>query len=356
MPKEHIVDDMHFEESGSPSIDTEKHKDDFEDFGSPSIATENHRDEGGAEAVRIPKDLYCIDEIRQTLPPWRLSSEGTRITLATPPSIPCSSDTDHLIAALSAALPEVDFGRIPFNDGCDERRWNQSMIMDVDVPDSKETRREHTVSRVWRFDPTKHPVPPWRISMMTTPAVEPLKTYMQCKEPIREHTVSNVWRFDTTKHLTCPWRISMEDTPAVEPLKTYLQLAAKLERDCDEGSFNLMSLDVRKPRFPTRNAIKSSNESCIENARTLPAPASDTHPWSGMRKRKYREKHIAAYGAALLGGHPPPESASASMGAVAWTLSDDLSRHCSIAGSDISDLQGHIKSKRLKITDVKEVV
>ena len=356
MPKAHIVDDMHFEDSGSPSIGTEKHKDDFEDFGSPSIATEKHKDEGGAEAVQIPEDLYCIDGIRQTLPPWRVSSEGARVTPATPTSIPCSFDTDHLISALSAALPEVDFGRIPGNDGCDEQRWEQSMIMDVGVPDSRGPRREHTVSKVWRFDPTKHPVRPWRISMKATPAVEPLKTNMQSKEPRREHTVTKVWRFDPTKHPVPPWRIYMEATPALDPLKTYMQLAAQLELDHDDGSYGLMSLDVRTPRYSARSAIRSSNKSRIENALTLPAPASDTHPWSGMRKRKYREKHIAAYGAALLGGHTSPESATASMGAVAWSSSDDLSRHSFIDGSDTSDLRGHKKTKRLKITDVKEVV
>ena len=254
IPKAHIVDDMHFEDSSSPSIGTEKHKDDFDDFDSPSIATEKHKNEGGAEAVQIPRDLYCIDGIRQTLPPWRVSSEGARVTPATPTSIPCSLDTDHLVSALSAALPEVDFGRMPGNDGCDEQRWEQSMIMDVGVPDSRGQRREHTVSKVWHFDPTKHPVP--------------------------------------------PWRISMEATPAVEPLKTYMQLAAELERDHDDGSYGLMSLDVRTPRYSIRSAIRSSDKSRIENALILPAPASDTHPWTGMRKRKYREKHIAAYGAA----------------------------------------------------------
>ena len=76
-----------------------------------------------------------------------------------------------------------------------------------------------------------------------------------------------------------------------------------------------------------------------------------------MRKRKYREKHIiAAYGAALLGGHTSPESATASMGAVAWSSSDDLSRHRFIDGSDTSDLRGHKKTKRLMITDTEEVV
>ena len=312
IPKAHIVDDMHFEDSSSPSIGTEKHKDDFDDFGSPSIATEKHKNEGGAEAVQIPEDLYCIDGIRQTLPPWRVSSEGARVTPATPTSIPCSLDTDHLVSALSAALPEVDFGRIPGNDGCDEQRWEQSMIMDVGVPDSRGQRREHTVSKVWHFDPTEHPVPPWRISMKATPAVEPLKTYMQ--------------------------------------------LAAELERDHDDGSYGLMSLDVRTPRYSIRSAIRSSDKSRIENALILPAPASDTHPWTRMRKRKYREKHIAAYGAALLGGHTSPESATASMGAVAWSSSDDLSRHSFIDGSDTSDLRGHKKTKRLKITDTKEVV
>ena len=356
IPKAHIVDDMHFEDSSSPSIGTEKHKDDFDDFGSPSIATEKHKNEGGAEAVQIPEDLYCIDGIRQTLPPWRVSSEGARVTPATPTSIPCSLDTDHLVSALSAALPEVDFGRIPGNDGCDEQRWEQSMIMDVGEPDSRGQRREHTVSKVWHFDPTKHPVPPWRISMEAMPAVEPLKTYIQSKEPRREHTVTKVWRFDPTKHPVPPWRISMEATLAVEPLKTYMQLAAELERDHDDGSYGLMSLDVRTPRYSTRSAIRSSNKSRIENALILPAPASDTHPWTGMRKRKYREKHIAAYGAALLGNHTSPESATASMGAVAWSSSDDLSRHSFIDGSDTSDLRGHKKTKRLKITDVKEVV
>ena len=300
IPKAHIVDDMHFEDSSSPSIGTEKHKDNFDDFGSPSIATEKHKNE------------YCIDGIRQTLPPWRVSSEGARVTPATPTSIPCSLDTDHLVSALSAALPEVDFGRIPGNDGCDEQRWEQSMIMDVGVPDSRGQRREHTVSKVWHFDPTKHPVP--------------------------------------------PWRISMEATPAVEPLKTYMQLAAELERDHDDGSYGLTSLDVRTPRYSIRSTIRSSDKSRIENALILPAPASDTHPWTGMRKRKYREKHIAAYGAALLGGHTSPESATASMGAVAWSSSDDLSRHSFIDGSDTSDLRGHKKTKRLKITDTKEVV
>ena len=322
IPKAHIVDDMHFEDSSSPSISTEKHK-----------------NEGDAEAVQIPEDLYCIDGIRQTLPPWRVSSEGARVTPATPTSIPCSLDTDHLVSALSAALPEVDFGRIPGNDGCDEQRWEQSMIMDVGVPDSRGQRREHTVSKVWHFDPTKHPVPPWRISMEAMPAVEPLKTYMQSKEPRREHTVTKVWRFDPTKHPVPPWRIS-----------------AQLERDHDDDSYGLMSLDVRTPRYSTRSAIRSSNKSRIENALILPAPASDTHPWTGMRKRKYREKHIAAYGAALLGNHTSPESATASMGAVAWSSSDDLSRHSFIDGSDTSDLRGHKKNKRLKITDVKEVV
>ena len=316
IPKAHIVDDMHFEDSSedssSPSIGTEKHKDDFDDFDSPSIATEKHKNEGGAEAVQIPEDLYCIDGIRQTLPPWRVSSEGARVTPATPTSIPCSLDTDHLVSALSAALPEVDFGRIPGNDGCDEQRWEQSMIMDVGVPDSRGQRREHTVSKVWHFDPTKHPVPPWRISTKATPAVEPLKTYMQ--------------------------------------------LAAQLERDHDNGSYGLMSRDVRTPRYSAQSAIGSSNKSRIENAFILPAPASDTHPWTGMRKRKYREKHIAAYGAALLGNHTSPESATASMGAVAWSSSDDLSRHSFIDGSDTSDLRGHKKTKRLKITDTKEVV
>ena len=221
-------------------------------------------------------------------------------------------DTDHLVSALSAALSEVDLGRISDNDGCDEQRWEQSMIMDVGVPDSRGQRREHTVSKVWHFDPTKHPVP--------------------------------------------PWRISMEATPAVESLKTYMHLAAKLERDHDDGSYGLMSLDVRTPRYSIRSAIRSSDKSRIENALILPAPASDTHPWTGMRKRKYREKHIAAYGAALLGGHTSPESATASMGAVAWSSSDDLSRHSFIDGSDTSDLRGHKKTKRLKITDTKEVV
>ena len=117
-----------------------------------------------------------------------------------------------------------------------------------------------------------------------------------------------------------------------------------------------MSLDVRTPRYSARSAIRSSNKSRIENALALPAPASDTHPWSGMRKRKYREKHIAAYGAALLGSHTSPESATASMGAVAWSSYDDLSRHNFIDGSDTSDLRGHKKTQRLKITDVKEVV
>ena len=312
MPKAHKVDDMHFEDSGSPSINTEKHKDDFEDFGSPSIATEKHKDEGGAEAMQIPKDLCRIDGIRQTLPPWRVSSEGACVTPAMPTSIPCSFDTDHLISALSAALPEVDFGRIPGIDGRDEQQWEQSMIMDVGVPDSRVPRTEHTVSKVWRFYPTNHPVPPWRISMKATPAVEPIKTYMQ--------------------------------------------LAAQLERDHDDGSYGLMSLDVRTPRYSIRSAIRSSDKSRIENALILPAPASDTHPWTGMRKRKYREKHIAAYGAALLGGHTSPESATASMGAVAWSSSDDLSCHSFITGSDTSDLRGHKKTKRLKITDVKEVV
>ena len=356
MPNAHKVDDMHFEDSGSPSINTEKHKDDFQDFGSPSIDTEKHKNEGGAEAMQIPKDLCRIDGIRQTLPPWRVSLEGAHVTPAMPTSIPCSFDTDHLISALSAALPEVDFGRIPGNDGCDEQRWEQSMIMDVGVPDSRGQRREHTVSKVWHFDPTKHPVPPWRISMKATPAVEPLKTYMQSKEPRREHTVTKVWRFDPTKHPVLPWRIYMEATPAVEPLKTYMQLAAQLEGDHDDGSYGLMSLDVRTPRYSIRSAIRSSDKSRIENALILPAPASDTHPWTGMRKRKYREKHIAAYGAALLGGHTSPESATASMGAVAWSSSDDLSRHSFIDGSDTSDLRGHKKTKRLKITDVKEVV
>ena len=312
IPRAHIVDDMHFEDSSSPSISTEKHKDDFDDFDSQSIATEKHKNEGGAEAVQIPEDLYCIDGIRQTLPPWRVSSEGARVTPATPTSIPCSLDTDHLVSALSAALPEVDFGRIPGNDGCDEQRWEQSMIMDVGVPDSRGQRREHTVSKVWHFDPTKHPVP--------------------------------------------PWRISMEATPAAVPLKTYMQLAAELERDHDDGSYGLMSLDVRTPRYSIRSAIRSSDKSRIENALILPAPASDTHPWTGMRKRKYREKHIAAYGAALLGEHTSPETATASMGADAWSSSDDLSRHSFIDGSDTSDLRGHKKTKRLKITDTKEVV
>ena len=312
IPKARIVDDMHFEDSSSPSISTEKHKDDFDDFDSQSIATEKHKNEGGAEAVQIPEDLYCIDGIRQTLPPWRVSSEGARVTPATPTSIPCSLDTDHLVSALSAALPEVDFGRIPGNDGCDEQLWEQSTIMDVGVPDSRGQRREHTVSKVWHFDPTKHPVP--------------------------------------------PWRISMEATPAVVPLKTYMHLAAELERDHDDGSYGLMSLDVRTPRYSIRSAIRSSDKSRIENALILPAPASDTHPWTGMRKRKYREKHIAAYGAALLGDHTSPECAIASMGAVAWSSSDDLSCHSFINGSDTSDLQGHKKTKRLKITDVKEVV
>ena len=186
------------------------------------------------------------------------------------------------------------------------------MIMDVGVPDSRGQRREHTVSKVWHFDPTKHPVPPWRISMKATPAVEPLKTYMQ--------------------------------------------LATQLERDHDDGSYGLRSLDMRTPRYSARSAIRSSNKSRIENALTLPAPSSDTHPWSGMRKRKYREKHIAAYGAALLGDHTSPECAIASIGAVAWSSSDDLACHSFINGSDTSDLQGHKKTKRLKITDVKEVV
>ena len=110
------------------------------------------------------------------------------------------------------------------------------MIMDVGVPDSRESKRENTVSKVWRFDSTKHPVPPWRISMKVTPAVEPSKTYMQSKEPIREDTVSTVWRFDHTKHPVPPWRISMEATPDVESLKTYMQLATHLERDHDDGS------------------------------------------------------------------------------------------------------------------------
>ena len=98
---------------------------------------------------------------------------------------------------------------------------------------------------------------------------------------------------------------------------------------------------MRTPRYSARSAIRSSNKSRIENALTLPAPSSDTHPWSGMRKRKYREKHIAAYGAALLGDHTSPECAIASMGAVAWLSSDDLSCHSFINGSDTSDLQGH---------------
>ena len=311
MPKAHIVDDMHFEDSGSPSIGTEKHKDDFEDFGSPSIATEKHKDEGGVEAVQIPENLCRIDGIRQTLPPWPVSSEGARVTPATPTSIPCSLDIHHLVSALSAALPEVDFDRIPGNDGCDEQRWEQSMIMDVGVPDSRGQRREHTVSKVWHFDPTKHPVP--------------------------------------------PWRISMETTPAEEPLKTYTQWAAQLERDHDDGSYGLMSLDLCTPRYSARSAIRLSNKSHIENALTLPAPASDTHPWSGMRKRKHREKHIAAYGAALLGGHTSPESATASMGAIASSSSDDLLRHSFIDGSDTSNLRGHKKTKRLKITDIKYV-
>ena len=200
MPKAHKVDDMHFEDSGSPSINTEKHKDDFEDFGSPSIATEKHKNEGGAEAMQIPKDLCRIDGIRQSLPPWRVSSEGARVTPAMPTSIPCSFDTDHLISALSAALPEVDFGRIPGIDGCDEQQWEQSMIMDVGVPDSRGSRRENTVSTVWRFDSTKHPVPPWRISMKATPAVEPSKTYMQSKEPIREEKVSTDKSIINKKH------------------------------------------------------------------------------------------------------------------------------------------------------------
>ena len=231
MPKAHIVDDMQCEDSDSPSIGTVKHKDDFEDFGSPGNTAEKHKDEGGAEAVQISEDLHCIDGIRQTLPLWRVSSEGARVTPATPTSIPCSFDIDHLISALSAALPEVDFGRIPGNDGCDEQRWEQSMIMDLSVPNSRGPRRKHTVSKVGRFDPTKHPVPPWRISMNDTPAVEPLNNYMQFKEPRREHTVSKVWRFDPTKHLTPPWRIPMEATPAVEPLK---KLTCRRRRSWDE--------------------------------------------------------------------------------------------------------------------------
>ena len=356
MPNAHKVGDMHFEDSGSPSINTEKHKDDFQDFGSPSIDTEKHKNEGGAEAMQIPKDLCRIDGIRQTLPPWRVSLEGAHVTPAMPTSIPCSFDTDHLISALSAALPEVDFGRIPGIDGCDEQQCEQSMIMDVGVPNSRRSRRENTVSKVWRFDSTKHPVPPWRISLKATPAVEPSKTYMQSKEPIKEDTVSTVWRFDHTKHPVPPWRISMEATSDVEPLKTYMQLATQLERDHDDGSYGLKALDMRTPRYSARSAIRSSNKSRIENALTLPAPSSDTHPWSGMRKRKYREKHIAAYGAALLGDHTSPECAIASIGAVAWSSSDDLACHSFINGSDTSDLQGHKKTKRLKITDVKEVV
>ena len=179
---------------------------------------------------------------------------------------------------------------------------------------------------------------------------------MQATEPIRKDTVSTVWGFDHTKHPVPPWRISMEATPDAEPLKTYMQLATQLERDHDDGSYGLRSLDMRTPRYSARSAIRSSNKSRIENALTLPAPSSDTHPWSGMRKRKYREKHIAAYGAALLGDHTSPECAIASMGAVAWSSSDDLSCHSFINGSDTSDLQGHKKTKRLKITDVKEVV
>ena len=54
--------------------------------------------------------------------------------------------------------------------------------------------------------------------------------------------------------------------------------------------------------------------------------------------------------------HTSPESATASMGAVAWSSSDDLSRHSFIEGSDTSDFRGHKKTKRLKITDTKEVV
>ena len=54
--------------------------------------------------------------------------------------------------------------------------------------------------------------------------------------------------------------------------------------------------------------------------------------------------------------HISLESATASMGVVAWTSSDDLSRHSFIDGSDTSDLREHKKTKRLKITDVKEVV
>lgn len=302
--------------------------------------------------MQIPEDLYRIDGIRQSLPPWRVSSEGARVTTATPMSIPCSFDTDHLISALSTALPEVDFGCIPGNNGCDEQRREQSMIMDVGVSDSRGPRREHAVSKVWRFDPTKHPMPPWRISTKATPAVESLETYKQSKEPRREHTVSKVLRYGPAKHLMPPWRISMEATPAVEPLKTYMQLAAQLEQDHDDGSYGLISLDVRAPRYSARSVIRSSNKSRIENALTLPAPASDTHPWSGMRERKYREKHVAAYGAALLGGHTSQESTIASMGAVAWSSSDDLLRRCFIDGSDTPDLRGHKKTKRLKITDV----
>ena len=72
MPKAHKVDDMHFEDSGSPSINTEKHKEDFEDFGSPSIITEKHKNEGGAEAMQIPKDLCRIDGNSEYDKPYHL--------------------------------------------------------------------------------------------------------------------------------------------------------------------------------------------------------------------------------------------------------------------------------------------
>ena len=179
------------------------------------------------------------------------SADSTSIT---EPSVSHPVDVNNLISALSAAFPELSFDGHTDADGCGEqqceRTTERTMIVDAPVRNSNELKLEPMVSPTRRWDHTQHPLPPWR-----------------------------------TPSGSC--------MPASDTSVICMHLAIQAKPGKDSGAKHLFSHDLLQ--------INASDRSVVVAPLVLAEHASETHPWDEMKKRKYREKHIAAYGVALLG-------------------------------------------------------
>ena len=186
----------------------------------------------------------CRDRSRISV--WKRTFMECMVSIAdvapiTDTSVSCPMSVDSLVSALSAALPEFSFNRNASGDGCDKQQRERTVITDLPAQSSMELREESRLSTQHRWDPTRHPLPPWRTS--------PESTLNSCMHLIIQK----------------------------QPVKD--------DREKDLASY-------------VSSFINESKRPVVERPH---APALEPHPWVEMKKRKCREVHITAYDVALLG-------------------------------------------------------